>query len=175
MLSLIWAPAKVGDGFTEGVTTGPLIDRNALKKVLEHVADAVAKGATVEAGGKPASQGGLFFEPTILTGATGEMRLSSEETFGPVAPLFKFSTEQQVIEMANNTEFGLASYFFSRDVSKIFRVAEALEFGMVGVNTGLISTEVAPFGGIKQSGIGREGSKYGIDHYTEMKYICLSV
>ncbi|RWQ29978.1 MAG: NAD-dependent succinate-semialdehyde dehydrogenase [Mesorhizobium sp.] len=166
---------KVGDGFTEGVTTGPLIDRNALKKVLEHVADAVAKGATVEAGGKPASQGGLFFEPTILTGATGDMRLSSEEIFGPIAPLFKFSTEQHVIEMANNTEFGLASYFYSRDVSKIFRVAEALEYGMVGVNTGLISTEVAPFGGIKQSGIGREGSKYGIDDYTEMKYICLSV
>ncbi|MFC3326094.1 NAD-dependent succinate-semialdehyde dehydrogenase [Mesorhizobium cantuariense] len=166
---------KVGDGFAEGVTTGPLIDRNALKKVLEHVTDAVAKGATVEVGGKPASQGGLFFEPTILTGATGDMRLSSEETFGPIAPLFKFSTEEHVIEMANNTEFGLASYFYSRDVSKIFRVAEALEYGMVGVNTGLISTEIAPFGGIKQSGLGREGSKYGIDDYTEMKYICLSV
>ncbi|WP_192356833.1 NAD-dependent succinate-semialdehyde dehydrogenase [Mesorhizobium mediterraneum] len=166
---------KVGDGFAEGVTTGPLIDRNALKKVQEHVTDAVAKGATVEVGGKPASQGGLFFEPTILTGATGDMRLSREETFGPIAPLFKFSTEEHVIEMANNTEFGLASYFYSRDVSKIFRVAEALEYGMVGVNTGLISTEVAPFGGIKQSGLGREGSKYGIDDYTEMKYLCLSV
>ncbi|RWE91535.1 NAD-dependent succinate-semialdehyde dehydrogenase [Mesorhizobium sp.] len=166
---------KVGDGFAEGVTTGPLIDRNALKKVQEHVTDAVAKGATVEVGGKPASQGGLFFEPTILTGATGDMRLSREETFGPIAPLFKFSTEEDVIEMANNTEFGLASYFYSRDVSKIFRVAEALEYGMVGVNTGLISTEVAPFGGIKQSGLGREGSKYGIDDYTEMKYLCLSV
>ncbi|MER8691047.1 NAD-dependent succinate-semialdehyde dehydrogenase [Mesorhizobium sp. M1136] len=166
---------KVGDGFAEGVTTGPLIDRNALKKVQEHVTDAVAKGATVEAGGKPASQGGLFFQPTILTGATGDMRLSREETFGPIAPLFKFSTEEHVIEMANNTEFGLASYFYSRDVSKIFRVAEALEYGMVGVNTGLISTEVAPFGGIKQSGLGREGSKYGIDDYTEMKYLCLSV
>ncbi|ESY15351.1 NAD-dependent succinate-semialdehyde dehydrogenase [Mesorhizobium sp. LNJC394B00] len=166
---------KVGDGFAEGVTTGPLIDRNALKKVQEHVTDAVAKGATVEAGGKPASQGGLFFQPTILTGATGDMRLSREETFGPIAPLFKFSTEEHVIEIANNTEFGLASYFYSRDVSKIFRVAEALEYGMVGVNTGLISTEVAPFGGIKQSGLGREGSKYGIDDYTEMKYLCLSV
>ncbi|MER9645281.1 NAD-dependent succinate-semialdehyde dehydrogenase [Mesorhizobium sp. M0239] len=166
---------KVGDGFAEGVTTGPLIDWNALKKVLEHVTDAVAKGATVEVGGKPASQGGLFFEPTILTGATGDMRLSREETFGPIAPLFKFSTVEQVIEMANNTKFGLASYFYSRDVSNIFRVAEALECGMVGVNTGLISTEVAPFGGIKQSGLGREGSKYGIDDYTEMKYICLSV
>lgn len=166
---------KVGDGFAEGVTTGPLIDRNALKKVQEHVTDAVAKGARVEVGGKPASQGGLFFEPTILTGATGDMRLSREETFGPIAPLFKFSTEEHVIEMANNTEFGLASYFYSRDVSKIFRVAESLEYGMVGVNTGLISTEVAPFGGIKQSGLGREGSKYGIDDYTEMKYLCLSV
>ncbi|AZN98066.1 MAG: succinate-semialdehyde dehydrogenase [Mesorhizobium sp.] len=166
---------KVGDGFAEGVTTGPLIDRNALKKVQEHVTDAVAKGARVEVGGKPASQGGLFFEPTILTGATGDMRLSREETFGPIAPLFKFSIEEHVIEMANNTEFGLASYFYSRDVSKIFRVAEALEYGMVGVNTGLISTEVAPFGGIKQSGLGREGSKYGIDDYTEMKYLCLSV
>ncbi|PAP97913.1 NAD-dependent succinate-semialdehyde dehydrogenase [Mesorhizobium mediterraneum] len=166
---------KVGDGFAEGVTTGPLIDQNALKKVQEHVTDAVAKGATVEVGGKPASQGGLFFEPTILTGATGDMRLSTEETFGPIAPLFKFSTEEHAIEMANNTEFGLASYFYSRDVSKIFRVAEALEYGMVGVNTGLISTEVAPFGGIKQSGLGREGSKYGIEDYTEMKYVCLSV
>ncbi|RUU25951.1 NAD-dependent succinate-semialdehyde dehydrogenase [Mesorhizobium sp. M6A.T.Ce.TU.016.01.1.1] len=166
---------KIGDGFDEGVATGPLIDRNALKKVLEHVADAVAQGATVEVGGKPACQGGLFFEPTVLTGATMDMRLSREETFGPVAPLFKFSTEEQVIEMANNTEFGLASYFYSRDVSKVFRVAEALECGMVGVNTGLISTEVAPFGGIKQSGLGREGSKYGIDDYTEMKYVCLSV
>ncbi|RWB36177.1 MAG: NAD-dependent succinate-semialdehyde dehydrogenase [Mesorhizobium sp.] len=166
---------KVGDGFAEGVTTGPLIDQNALKKVLEHVTDAVAKGATVEVGGRPASQGGLFFEPTILAGATVDMRLSGEETFGPIAPLFKFSSEEHVIEMANNTEFGLASYFYSRDVSKIFRVAEALEYGMVGVNTGLISTEIAPFGGIKQSGLGREGSKYGIDDYTEMKYMCLSV
>ncbi|TIQ37548.1 MAG: NAD-dependent succinate-semialdehyde dehydrogenase [Mesorhizobium sp.] len=166
---------KVGDGFAEGVTTGPLIDRNALKKVMEHVADAVAKGATVEVGGKPAGLGELFFEPTILTGATGEMRLAREETFGPIAPVFKFSTEEHVIEMANNIEFGLASYFYSKDISKIFRVAEALEYGMVGVNTGLISTEVAPFGGIKQSGLGREGSKYGIDDYTEMKYLCLSV
>ncbi|MES0026604.1 MULTISPECIES: NAD-dependent succinate-semialdehyde dehydrogenase [unclassified Mesorhizobium] len=166
---------KVGDGFAEGVTIGPLIDHNALKKVQEHVTDAVAKGATVEAGGKPASQGGLFFQPTILTGATGDMRLSREETFGPIAPLFKFSTEEHVIEMANKTEFGLASYFYSKDVSQIFRVAEALEYGMVGINTGLISTEVAPFGGIKLSGLGREGSKYGIDDYTEMKYLCLSV
>ncbi|PZU86202.1 MAG: succinate-semialdehyde dehydrogenase (NADP(+)) [Shinella sp.] len=164
---------KVGDGFAEGVTTGPLIDKNALKKVEEHVADAVSKGAKVELGGKPAPQGGLFFEPTILTGVTPDMRVSTEETFGPVAPLFKFETEEQVIELANNTEFGLASYFYSKDVAKIFRVAEALEYGMVGINTGLISTETAPFGGIKQSGLGREGSKYGIDDYTEIKYMCL--
>ncbi|MER8880837.1 aldehyde dehydrogenase family protein, partial [Mesorhizobium sp. M0684] len=155
--------------------TGPLIDDKALRKVQEHVADAVSKGAKVDIGGKPAAQGGLFFEPTILTGVTSDMLVSREETFGPVAPLFKFDTEEEVIDLANNTEFGLASYFFSKDVSKIFRVAEALEYGMVGVNTGLISTEVAPFGGIKQSGLGREGSKYGLDDYTEVKYLCLSV
>ncbi|NRP75238.1 Glutarate-semialdehyde dehydrogenase DavD [Ensifer psoraleae] len=166
---------KVGDGFVEGVTTGPLIDEKALQKVQEHVEDATRKGAKVEIGGKPASQGGLFFEPTILTDVTADMLVSTEETFGPVAPLFKFETEEDVIELANSTEFGLASYFFSKDVSKIFRVAEALEYGMVGVNTGLISTEVAPFGGIKQSGLGREGSKYGLDDYTEIKYLCLSV
>ncbi|WP_454747524.1 NAD-dependent succinate-semialdehyde dehydrogenase [Ciceribacter selenitireducens] len=164
---------KVGDGFAEGVTTGPLIDTNALKKVEEHVADAVSKGAKVALGGKPADQGGLFFQPTILTGVTSDMKVAVEETFGPVAPLFKFETEEEVIELANNTEFGLASYFYSKDVAKIFRVAEALEYGMVGINTGLISTEVAPFGGIKQSGLGREGSRYGIDDYTELKYMCL--
>ncbi|MFN7008905.1 MAG: NAD-dependent succinate-semialdehyde dehydrogenase, partial [Allorhizobium sp.] len=164
---------KVGDGFAEGVTTGPLIDGNALKKVEEHVSDAVSKGAKVALGGKPADQGGLFFQPTILTGVTSDMKVAVEETFGPVAPLFKFETEEEVIELANNTEFGLASYFYSKDVAKIFRVAEALEYGMVGINTGLISTEVAPFGGIKQSGLGREGSKYGIDDYTELKYMCL--
>lgn len=164
---------KVGDGFAEGVTTGPLIDTNALKKVEEHVADAVSKGAKVALGGKPANQGGLFFQPTILTGVTSDMKVAVEETFGPVAPLFKFETEEEVIELANNTEFGLASYFYSKDVAKIFRVAEALEYGMVGINTGLISTELAPFGGIKQSGLGREGSKYGIDDYTELKYMCL--
>ncbi len=166
---------KVGDGFAEGVTTGPLIDENALKKVREHVSDAVSKGAKVAIGGEAAEQGGLFFQPTILTGVTSEMKVAVEETFGPVAPLFKFETEEEVIELANATEFGLASYFFSKDVSKIFRVAEALEYGMVGVNTGLISTEVAPFGGIKQSGLGREGSKYGIDDYTEIKYMCLGI
>ncbi|MGF0540481.1 NAD-dependent succinate-semialdehyde dehydrogenase [Agrobacterium sp. ES01] len=166
---------KVGDGFGEGVTTGPLIDANALKKVKEHVSDATSKGAKIEVGGGESDLGGLFFQPTILTGVTSEMKVATEETFGPVAPLFKFETEEDVIAMANNTEFGLASYFYSRDPSKVFRVAEALEYGMVGVNTGLISTEVAPFGGIKQSGLGREGSKYGIDDYVEMKYLCLSI
>ncbi|MFN3721220.1 MAG: NAD-dependent succinate-semialdehyde dehydrogenase [Rhizobium rhizophilum] len=164
---------KVGDGFAEGVTTGPLIDANAIKKVKEHVADAVSKGAKIALGGSGAEAGELFFQPTILTGVTTDMKVATEETFGPVAPLFKFETEEEVIELANATEFGLASYFYSKDIAKIFRVAEALEYGMVGVNTGLISTEVAPFGGIKQSGLGREGSKYGIDDYTEIKYICL--
>jgi succinate-semialdehyde dehydrogenase/glutarate-semialdehyde dehydrogenase len=166
---------KVGDGFEAGVNSGPLIDGKALAKVQEHISDAVSKGAKVALGGKPDAKGGLFFEPTVLTGVTSDMKVAREETFGPVAPLFKFDTEEQVIDMANNTEFGLASYFYSKDVSKIFRVAEALEYGMVGINTGLISTEVAPFGGVKQSGQGREGSKYGIDDYTEIKYLCLSI
>jgi succinate-semialdehyde dehydrogenase/glutarate-semialdehyde dehydrogenase len=166
---------KVGDGFEAGVNAGPLITRAAVDKVEEHIADALSKGAKVAVGGKPDAKGGLFFQPTILTGVTTDMMVAREETFGPVAPLFRFDTEEQVIEMANNTEFGLASYFYSKDVSKIFRVAEALEYGMVGVNTGLISTEVAPFGGIKQSGQGREGSKYGIEDYIEIKYLCLSV
>ena len=166
---------KVGDGFEAGVNAGPLITRSAVDKVEEHIADALEKGAKVAVGGKPDARGGLFFQPTILTGVTTDMMVSREETFGPVAPLFKFDTEEQVIEMANNTEFGLASYFYSKDVSKIFRVAEALEYGMVGINTGLISTEVAPFGGIKQSGQGREGSKYGIEDYIEIKYMCLSI
>lgn len=164
---------KVGNGFAEGVTTGPLIDAKAIEKVKEHVADAVSKGAKIALGGNSADAGELFFQPTILTGVTTAMKVATEETFGPVAPLFKFETEEEVVELANATEFGLASYFYSKDLAKIFRVAEALEYGMVGVNTGLISTEVAPFGGIKQSGLGREGSKYGIDDYTEIKYICL--
>lgn len=164
---------KVGNGFAEGVTTGPLIDAKAIEKVKEHVADAVSKGAKIALGGSSADAGELFFQPTILTGVTTAMKVATEETFGPVAPLFKFETEEEVVELANATEFGLASYFYSKDLAKIFRVAEALEYGMVGVNTGLISTEVAPFGGIKQSGLGREGSKYGIDDYTEIKYICL--
>ena len=164
---------KVGDGLEAGVNTGPMIDANALAKVQEHVDDAVSKGAKIAVGGKQPDLGGLFYQPTILTGVTSDMLVAREETFGPVAPLFKFETEEDVVEMANNTEFGLASYFYSKDVAKIFRVAEQLEYGMVGINTGLISTEVAPFGGIKQSGTGREGSKYGLEDYTELKYMCL--
>ncbi|MFK0206409.1 NAD-dependent succinate-semialdehyde dehydrogenase [Agrobacterium sp. NPDC090283] len=169
------AALKVGDGFEADVAAGPLINDKAIRKVEEHIADAIAKGAVVSTGGRRHEKGELFFEPTILTGVTSEMKVAREETFGPVAPLFRFDTEEDVIEMANDTEFGLASYFYSRDVSKIFRVAEELEYGMIGINTGLISTEVAPFGGIKQSGQGREGSKYGIDDYVEIKYLCLSV
>ncbi len=142
-------------------------------KVKEHIADAVSKGAKIETGGKEHEKGGLFFQPTILTGVTPDMMVAREETFGPVAPLFKFETEEEVIGYANDTEFGLASYFYAKDAARIFRVAEALEYGMVGINTGLISNEMAPFGGIKQSGQGREGSKYGIDDYTELKYMCL--
>ncbi|MGG6895043.1 NAD-dependent succinate-semialdehyde dehydrogenase [Rhizobium sp. BR 315] len=166
---------KIGDGFEEGVAAGPLISQKALVKVEEHIEDALSKGATVILGGKPSERGGLFFQPTILTGVTTEMKVAGVETFGPVAPLFRFETEDEVISMANNTEFGLASYFYSRDLSKVFRVAEALEYGMVGINTGLISTEVAPFGGIKQSGQGREGSKYGMEDYVELKYMCLDI
>ena len=167
------AQLTVGDGFADGITTGPLIDKAALAKVEDHVADAIAKGAEVALGGERAPQGGLFYTPTVLTGATMDMKLAREETFGPVAPLFRFETVDEVIEMANATEVGLASYFYARDLSRVFRVAEALEYGMVGINTGLISTEVAPFGGIKQSGMGREGSKYGIEDYLEIKYLSL--
>ncbi len=169
------AQIKVGDGFEAGVSAGPLISDKALAKVEDHISDALSKGARLTIGGKRDDKGGLFFEPTILTHVTTEMKVAREETFGPVAPLFRFETEEDVIAMANNSEFGLASYFFSSDLSKVFRVAEALEYGMVGINTGLISTEVAPFGGIKQSGQGREGSKYGIEDYLEVKYLCLSV
>jgi succinate-semialdehyde dehydrogenase / glutarate-semialdehyde dehydrogenase len=165
------AKLRVGDGFEESVTLGPLVDRQALEKVHAHVGDALAKGATVLTGGT--GQGGLFYAPTILTGATVDMRLAREETFGPVAPLFRFETEAEVIALANDTEFGLASYFYARDIRQVYRVAEALEFGMVGINTGLISTEVAPFGGIKQSGQGREGSRHGTEDYLEVKYLCL--
>ena len=164
---------KVGSGIEAGVTQGPLINREALEKVEEHVADATAHGAKVAVGGKRHALGGTFYEPTVLTGVTADMKIFSEETFGPVAPLFRFKTDKEVIELANRTEFGLASYFYSRDIGRIWRVAEALEYGMVGVNTGLITTEVAPFGGVKQSGMGREGSKYGIEEYIEVKYICM--
>lgn len=164
---------KVGDGFGDGVTAGPLIDEAAVKKVEEHVADAQEKGAKLLTGGKRHSLGGTFFEPTVFADVTRQMAVASEETFGPVAPLFKFETVDEVIELANDTIFGLASYFYAKDLSKVWKVAEALEYGMVGVNTGLISTEVAPFGGVKQSGQGREGSKYGIDDYLEIKYVCL--
>lgn len=164
---------KVGDGFEEGVTAGPLISDAAVEKVQDHIADALENGAKILTGGKPHTKGGTYFEPTVLTGVTREMRVASDETFGPVAPLFKFETVEDVIEQANDTIYGLASYFYANDLSKVWRVAEALEYGMVGVNTGLISTEVAPFGGVKQSGQGREGSKYGCEDYLEMKYICL--
>lgn len=164
---------KVGDGFDPDVDAGPLISREAVSKVEHHIADATSKGASVIAGGKPHKLGGTFFEPTVLTGLTRNMLIAGDETFGPVAPLFSFDTVEDVIEQANDTIFGLASYFYAQDLAKVWRVAEALEYGMVGVNTGLISTEVAPFGGIKQSGTGREGSKYGCDDYLEMKYICV--
>jgi len=163
----------VGAGNEPDVVIGPLIDAQGLAKVEEHVADATAKGAKVMLGGKRHSRGGLFFEPTILTGVTQAMRVSREETFGPVAPLFRFKTDDEAIAMANDTEFGLAGYFYARDMARIWRVAEAMETGMVCVNSGILSTEIAPFGGIKQSGLGREGSKYGIEEYLEIKYLML--
>ncbi len=167
------ARLKVGNGAEEGVTTGPLIDAAAVAKVQRHLQDALAKGATLLAGGKPHVLGGNFFEPTLVGGVTSEMAVAREETFGPLAPLFRFRDEAEVIRQANDTEFGLAAYFYARDLSRVFRVAEALEYGMVGINTGVISTEVAPFGGMKASGLGREGSKYGLDEYVEIKYLCL--
>ena len=166
---------NVGDGLNDGVTTGPLINEAAVEKVEEHIADALSGGGKIVTGGKRHALGGTFFEPTVVTGITPDMKVSTEETFGPLAPLFKFDTEEEVIALANNTIFGLASYFYARDIGRITRVQEALEYGMVGVNTGLISTEVAPFGGVKQSGLGREGSHHGVEDYLEMKYICLSV
>ncbi len=166
---------RIGDGLKGETDQGPLIDAAAVAKVEEHIADALAKGARVVVGGKRHALGGTFFEPTILADVTTAMKVTREETFGPVAPLFRFHTEAEAIRMANDTEFGLASYFYARDVGRIFRVSEALEYGIVGVNTGIISTEVAPFGGVKESGLGREGSKYGIDDFTEMKYVCLGI
>ena len=164
---------KVGFGLEEGVTQGPLIEVAALDKVEEHVADAVAKGAKVAVGGARHELGGTFYQPTVLTGVTTDMKVTKEETFGPVAPLFRFATEEQGIAMANDTEFGLAGYFYARDLGRVWRVAEALETGIVGINTGIISTEVAPFGGVKESGVGREGSKYGMDDFLEIKYLCM--
>ncbi|MGK5029099.1 NADP-dependent succinate-semialdehyde dehydrogenase [Janthinobacterium sp. MDT1-19] len=167
------AKLKVGNGIEAGVTQGPLIDAKAVAKVEEHVADALAKGGRLLAGGKRHALGNGFFEPTIIADVTNDMRVATEETFGPLAPLFRFKTDDEVIALANNTEFGLAAYFYSRDIGRIWRVAEGLETGMVGVNTGLISNEIAPFGGVKQSGLGREGSTYGIEDYLVIKYICM--
>ncbi|RZI41416.1 NAD-dependent succinate-semialdehyde dehydrogenase [Herbaspirillum sp. HC18] len=167
------AKIKVGNGFEAGVMQGPLIDGQAVAKVQEHVSDAVSKGAKVLTGGKAHALGGHFYEPTVLSNVSADMLVMREETFGPVAAVAKFKTEEEAIAAANNTEFGLASYFYSRDIGRIWRVAEKLEYGMVGINTGIISNEVAPFGGVKQSGLGREGSKYGMDEYLEIKYLCM--
>ena len=167
------AALKVGNGFEQGTVIGPLIDGKAVEKVEQHIADAVAKGAKITLGGKRHALGGSFFEPTIITGVTPDMAVAREETFGPLAPLFRFKTDAEAVKLANATEFGLAAYFYSRDIGRIFRIAESLEYGIVGINEGIISTEVAPFGGVKQSGLGREGSKYGIEDYLEVKYLCL--
>ncbi len=167
------AGLQVGNGMEDGTQQGPLIDMRAVEKVEEHIADAVGKGATVTVGGGRHALGGSFFEPTLLTGVTPAMAVAREETFGPVAPLFRFSTEDEAIRMANDTEFGLAAYFYSRDIGRVWRVSEGLEYGIVGVNEGIISNEVAPFGGVKESGIGREGSKYGMDDFVEIKYLCM--
>jgi succinate-semialdehyde dehydrogenase/glutarate-semialdehyde dehydrogenase len=172
-LSARAAAMTVGSGLEEGVTQGPLIDMKAVEKVEEHIADAVGKGARIVTGGRRHARGGTFFEPTVLVDVDTSMAVTREETFGPVAPLFRFRTEEELIALANATEYGLASYFYSRDIGRIWRVAEALEYGIVGINIGIISTEIAPFGGVKESGIGREGSKYGIEDYLEIKYLCM--
>jgi succinate-semialdehyde dehydrogenase/glutarate-semialdehyde dehydrogenase len=164
---------KPANGLEAGATQGPLIDDKAVAKVEEHIEDALKKGAKVITGGHRHALGGRFFEPTVLAGVTSEMLVSREETFGPVAPLFRFQQDDEAIAQANDTEFGLAAYFYARDITRVFRAAEAIESGMIGINTGLISTEVAPFGGVKESGLGREGSKYGIEEYLEIKYLCL--
>ena len=166
---------KIGDGLSDGTTTGPLISDEAVAKVQEHIADAKANGGAILTGGLPHDLGGTFFQPTIITDVTQDMKVAQEETFGPLAPLFKFEDEDEVIAMANDTIFGLASYFYAKDLSRVYKVAEALEYGIVGINTGIISTELGPFGGVKQSGLGREGSHHGIDEYLEMKYICMAV
>jgi succinate-semialdehyde dehydrogenase/glutarate-semialdehyde dehydrogenase len=164
---------KVGDGMEPGVTQGPLINADAVKKVEEHIADALKRGARVVTGGKRDARGGNFFQPTLLADVPKDAQIFHEETFGPVAPLFRFKTEDEAIKLANDTDFGLASYFYARDVGRIFRVAEALEYGIIGINEGIISTEVAPFGGMKASGLGREGSHFGIEEYLEVKYLAL--
>ena len=167
------AELKMGEGTDDGVSVGPLINERAANDVIEFIEDAVAKGASVAAGGGRSDLGSCFIEPTLLTNVSDDMRVFREEIFGPVAPIFKFKTEEEAVEMANDTEFGLACYFYSRDVGRIWRVGEALEYGIVGINEGIISNEMAPFGGVKQSGQGREGSKYGLDDYLEIKYMCI--
>ena len=174
-LKVAVAKLNIGNGLEQGVTTGPLIDSKAVAKVEEHIADAVGKGAKIVAGGKPHALGGTFFEPTILVDVPKNALVSKDETFGPLAPVFRFKDEAEVIELSNDTEYGLAAYFYARDLGRVFRVGEALEYGIVGINTGIISNEVAPFGGIKASGLGREGSKYGIEDYLEIKYLCIGV
>lgn len=174
-LAVAVAALNVGDGLNDGITTGPLINDKAVKKVQDHLADATDKGAEILLGGRGHNLGGTFYQPTVVTGVTQDMQVAQDETFGPLAALFKFETEDEVIEMANDTIFGLASYFYAKDLSRVYKVAEALEYGMVGINTGIISTEVAPFGGVKQSGLGREGSHHGMEDYLEMKYLCMSV
>ena len=169
------ATMKVGDGLDDDTAFGPLINDDAVEKVREHIDDAVSKGGEVVYGGSAHNLGGTFFQPTIVKNVTQDMAVATEETFGPMAPLFKFENEDEVIAMANDTIFGLASYFYAKDLSRVYKVAEALEYGIVGVNTGIISTEVAPFGGVKQSGLGREGSHYGLDEFCELKYVCMSV
>ena len=169
------AKLRVGNGLEEGTDIGPLIDDRAASKVREHIEDAVAQGARLVAGGQAHAMGGSYFEPTVLVDVPDSAKVAKEETFGPLAPLFRFKDEAEAIAKANDTEFGLASYFYARDLGRVFRVAEALEYGMVGINTGLISTEVAPFGGVKSSGLGREGSKYGIEDYLEIKYLCMGI
>ena len=168
------AALKVGDGFDDGVQQGPLIDEAAVRKTEEHLGDAVARGAEIVAGGSRHELGGTFFEPTVVAGATVDMLVAHEETFGPLAPVFRFETEEEAIRLANDTEYGLAAYFFTRDNARIWRVGEALEFGVVGVNAGIISYEGAPFGGFKASGIGREGSHHGIEEFLELKYLCVA-
>jgi succinate-semialdehyde dehydrogenase/glutarate-semialdehyde dehydrogenase len=174
-LSAAVGEMKVGDGMDEGVTQGPLIDEQAVQKVEEHISDAVSKGARVMVGGERHELGGSFFQPTLMVDVSSQMMLAHEETFGPVAPLFRFESEEQAIEMANDTEFGLAAYFYSQNLGRVWRVSEHLEYGMVGINSGIISTAIAPFGGVKQSGMGREGSKYGLDEYVEIKYLCMGI